>query len=93
MRAHDGSYITQTHTRRLSFKIKKFLVSPGSGIVSIFIEGDKMKFFILFALICVALCDTETDEVKEEENVVVVTTGNWDKVVEADKNVLVEFCE
>lgn len=50
-----------------------------------------MKVFILFALICVALCDTETDEVKEEENVVVVTTGNWDKVVEADKNVLVEF--
>jgi len=50
-----------------------------------------MKVFILFALICAAYCDTESDEVKEEENVVVTTTGNWDKVVAADKNVLVEF--
>jgi len=50
-----------------------------------------MKVFILFALICVAFCDTETDEVKEDENVVVGTTGNWDKVVPSDKNVLVEF--
>jgi len=50
-----------------------------------------MKVLILFALICAAYCDTETDEVKEEENVVVTTTGNWDKTVPADKNVLVEF--
>jgi len=50
-----------------------------------------MKVFILFALICVAYCDTDSDEVKEEEDVVVTTTGNWDKVVAADKNVLVEF--
>jgi len=50
-----------------------------------------MKVFILFALICAAYCDTETDEVKEEEDVVVTTTGNWDKTVPADKNVLVEF--
>jgi protein disulfide-isomerase A1 len=51
----------------------------------------KMKFLILFALVCAAYCDTTTDEVKEEENVVVVTTGNWDKVVTAEANVLVEF--
>jgi len=50
-----------------------------------------MKVFLLFALICAAYCDTETDEVKEEENVVVVTTGNWGKVVTEEKNVLVEF--
>lgn len=50
-----------------------------------------MKVFILFALICAVLCDTDSDEVKEEDNVVVVTTGNWDKVVNPETNVLVEF--
>jgi len=50
-----------------------------------------MKVFILFALICAAYCDTDTDEIKEEENVVVGTTGNWEKVVTPEANVLVEF--
>jgi len=50
-----------------------------------------MKVFILFALICAAYCDTESDEVKEEEDVKVTTTGNWDKVVTGENSVLVEF--
>lgn len=50
-----------------------------------------MKVFILFALICAAYCDTDSDEVKEEDDVIVTTTGNWDKVVTAENNVLVEF--
>jgi len=51
-----------------------------------------MKVLILCALlVCTVFCDTESDEVKEEEGVVVVTGGNFDKVVLPDKNVLVEF--
>ena len=53
-----------------------------------------MKVFILCAfLVCTVFCDTESDEVKEEEGVVVVTGGNFEKVVLPEKNVLVEFCK
>jgi len=58
-----------------------------------------MKFFLVFALIWVGNCETETKEeaapssaeVKTEENVLVVTTANWDQVVTPETNVLVEF--
>lgn len=45
-----------------------------------------MKFLILIALFVSAYC-----EVKEEDDVLVVTTDNWDEAVPADGNVLVEF--
>jgi len=45
-----------------------------------------MKFLIVLALIAFSYC-----EVKEEEDVLVVTTANWDEVVTDESNVLVEF--
>ena len=47
-----------------------------------------MKCLLLIALVAVAYC-----EVKEDENVLVVTTDNWDEAVPNDANVLVEFCK
>merc|ERR1712017_65410 len=50
-----------------------------------------MKIFLFcFVLVYVVSCE-ETEEIKSEENVLVVTQANWDKVVTPDSNVLVEF--
>lgn len=45
-----------------------------------------MKFVLLIALFALASC-----EIKEEEDVMVVTTDNWDEAVRDDNNVLIEF--
>lgn len=45
-----------------------------------------MKFVLLLALFALARC-----EIKEEEDVMVVTTDNWDEAVSDDSIVLVEF--
>jgi len=59
-----------------------------------------MKFFLLLLLIWAVNCEDEAKEpapdaaasgIKEEENVLVVTTTNWDEAVHAESNVLVEF--
>lgn len=47
-----------------------------------------MKCLILLTLFVLSYC-----EVKEEEDVLVVTTDNWDEVVKDDAIVLVEFCK
>jgi len=47
---------------------------------------DKMKCLILLSLFVFSYC-----EVKEEKDVLVVTTDNWDEVVKDDTIVLVEF--
>merc|ERR1712017_13292 len=50
-----------------------------------------MKIFLFcFVLVYVVSCE-ETEEIKSEENVLVVTQANWDKVVTPESNVLVEF--
>ena len=48
----------------------------------------KMKCITLIALLVVVSC-----EVKEEDDVLVVTQANWDEVVTSDATVLVEFCK
>lgn len=48
-----------------------------------------MKFFFAVATICVALCTA----VEEEEGVLVLTTSNFDEVVNGNQFVLVEFCK
>jgi len=58
-----------------------------------------MKFFLIFALIWVGNCESDTkeeaapssEEIKTEENVLVVTTANWDQVITPESSVLVEF--
>jgi len=45
-----------------------------------------MKLVLLIALFALASC-----EIKEEEDVMVVTTDNWDEAVRDDNNVLIEF--
>ena len=47
-----------------------------------------MKCLLLLGLFVFAHC-----EVKEEKDVLVVTTDNWDEVVNDGTTVLVEFCK
>jgi len=47
-----------------------------------------MKCLILLTLFVLASC-----EVKEEKDVLVATTDNWDEVVNDKTTVLVEFCK
>lgn len=47
-----------------------------------------MKCITLIALVVIVSC-----EVKEEDDVIVVTQANWDEVVTPDATVLVEFCK
>lgn len=45
---------------------------------------------VLAALLLIAAVNCE---IKEEKDVLVITTDNWDEAVTADGNVLVEFCK
>lgn len=47
-----------------------------------------MKCLVFLALFVTVYC-----EIKEEDDVLVVTTANWDEAVTDDANVLVEFCK
>ncbi len=47
----------------------------------------------VLVLIALALTACVYAEVKEEENVLILTTDNFDEVIEATDYVLVEFCE
>ena len=47
-----------------------------------------MKCLILIALVAVAYC-----EIKEENDVLVVTAKNWDEVVTDGSMVLIHFCK
>ena len=52
------------------------------------ILAEKMKCLIPIALVAVAYC-----EIKEEQNILVVTTDNWDEAVRNDSIVFVYFCK
>lgn len=47
----------------------------------------------LVILIALALTAFVNAEVQEEENVLVLTTDNFEEVIEGNDYVLVEFCE
>jgi len=49
-----------------------------------------MKVYLLCILVATVLCE-EAEEIKSEENVLVVTEKNWDKAVTSENSVLVEF--
>ena len=55
-----------------------------------------MKSLVLIFVICVGIAVGRNDgppEIKEEENVLVLTDKNFDYVVTNNKHVLVEFCK
>ena len=57
---------------------------------------DKMKVIslILLGLVAFAYCEEEAAvEIKEEEDVQVLTDANWEKAVTEENNILVEFCK
>lgn len=45
---------------------------------------------LLISFLCISFAD---DDVKREENVLVLTTANFDSVINGNKYVLAEFCE
>lgn len=51
-----------------------------------------MKIYVLLLVAFVGLVHCET-EIKEEENVLVLTKDNYDEAVEKHNHLLVEFCE
>jgi len=63
-------------------------------LVKIFKFKMKLRLFLLviFGIFAQSISD-EGPEVKEEDNVLVLTDKNFDAVITANRHVLVEFCK
>jgi len=78
----------KTSTFALQCHSKLFKTEAVEHNLVVNFNNRNMKCLILLTLFVLASC-----EVKEEKDVLVATTDNWDEVVNDKTTVLVEFCK
>ena len=83
----DRLVLLATLIEALRFVVGKSLLG---GLDEFYGTGFEMTIsgLILVGLFALAACD-----IKEEENVLVLTSDNFDKAIEEHEHILVEFCE